>query len=188
MRVITVVRDFIPLATSWPVIVLILALWFQRQIKDLIASVYEAKIGSSVFVKFWQFRGDARGPDARAIETLPTKQISAPSSVKLENVANAFWLGNDLDWTAQTALRGAPKERIVHGLKQCYHHISELGLVESAPAKQLSSLKSEVEILPESALDRQWRNTFAEKIYVVIRTISDVLIGHQPGFRHGPEL
>jgi hypothetical protein len=189
-KVLDILRDFIPLVTTWPIIVLILALWFQRQIKNLIASVYEARIGSNVFVRFWQFRLDARGPDVRASEALSgpaaAKQIT-PSGAKLENVASLFWLGNDLEWTSQTVLRGAPKDRILHGLKQCYHHISEIGLAQSAPGQQLLSLNSQVADLQQGALDREWRSNFAENIYVVIRQISDLLRGDQPGFRPSPE-
>jgi hypothetical protein len=101
--------------------------------------IFKATTEYSVFLKFGQAK-----TDALSIETLSVpaaKQIGEPSSVKWENVASLFWLGNDLDWTAQTVLRGAPKEKILHGLTQCCHHISELGLMGSVPGTQLSSLK-----------------------------------------------
>ena len=37
-------------------------------------------------------------------------QVIAPSDAKWDNVADLFWLGSELDWTAQTVLRGAPKD------------------------------------------------------------------------------
>jgi hypothetical protein len=108
-------------------------------------------------------------------KTLPTtKQLSAPSGAKSENVGNLFWLGGDLIWTA-------------HGLTQSHHHISELGLADSAPAKQLFVLKSETSSLPESALDRDWRSAFSEKIYEVTRMINGILGGQQPRFRPNPQ-
>jgi len=180
------VRDFVPLMTApvWPATILILVCWFRKGIKNLIASVAEAKTGHSLFLRFGQ-----ADSDARASKTLPSvvpNQIGAPSSVRWENSANLFWLGSDLEWTAQTVLRGAPKERILHGLTQCDHHSSELGLTDSAPGRQLSALKSQVQVLPEAALVRQWRNDFADKISAVIGGFDNLVKQHQPDFRPGP--
>ena len=79
------------------------------------------------------------------------------------------------------------KERIFHGLRQCDHHSSELGLADRAPGKQVSALKSQVESLPEAALDRQWRNDFVEKMYSVIKGFDSLVKQRQPNFRPGPE-
>jgi hypothetical protein len=190
MSVRDFVHEFIPVATamapySWPITVLILVASFRNHIKE----ITEAKFGDKLYLKWGQVPSDLKFEEAIG-ETLPgpaTNQLSVPSGVKWENVANLFWLGNDLEWTAQTLLRGAPKERILHGLTQCYHHISDIGLAESGPAKHLSLLKSEVASLPEAILDRQWRSIFSERLYVVIRAISDLLRGHQQDFRPGPE-
>jgi hypothetical protein len=84
-------------------------------------------------------------------------------------------------------LRGAPKERIFHGLRQCDHHSSQLGLADSAPGKQVSALKSQVDSLPEAALDRQWRNDFVEKMYLVIKGFHSLVRQSQPNFRPSPE-
>jgi hypothetical protein len=97
-----------------------------------------------------------------------------------------FWLGGDLIWTGQSALRGAPKQKILHGLTQAYHHISELGLAGSEPAKQISMLKSETTNLPETSLDRTWRATFSEKIYGITRMINALLVDQYPAFRPKP--
>jgi len=178
------IHDFVRLmvALVWPLTILILVCWFRKGIKDLIKSVTEAKIGNSVFFKFWQAKTDV---SAEALLPEP-KDITAPSAAKWENTANLFWLGNDLEWTPQTALRGAPKERILHGLTKCNHHCSELGLASSEPGKQLSALKTQVESLPESALDRKWRNNFAEQMYSVVRGFDVLVKQHQPDFRPDP--
>jgi hypothetical protein len=180
------IHDLVPLiiALLWPATILFLAVWFRKGIKDLIASVTEAKIGDSLVFKFGQAQLDE--PVAKTLPSVIARQGGAPSSAKWENSASLFWLGNDLEWTAQTVLRGAPKERILHGLKQCNHHSSELDLGESAPGKQLSALKSQVEGLSEAALDRQWRGDFAEKIYSAIRGFDLIMKQHQPTFRSSP--
>lgn len=184
------IYDLIPLITalapySWPFTVLILAWAFHNRIKE----ITEAKLGDKLYVKWGDVPSD-RKLDQALGETPPhsaTKQLGVRSGAKWENVGNLFWLGGDLIWTAQSSLRGAPKEKILHGLKQSYHHICELGLAESAPAKQLLLLKSETASLPETALDRAWRSTFSEKIYDVTRTVNNLLGEQQSGFRPNPQ-
>ena len=85
------IHDFVPLmvALVWPLTILILVCWFRKGIKDLIKSVTEAKIGNSVFFKFWQAKTDV---SAEALLPEP-KDITAPSAAKWENTANLFWLG-----------------------------------------------------------------------------------------------
>ncbi len=187
------IHDLIPLITalapySWPVTIGLFALLFRSRIKDIV----ELKLGEKFYAKLVPYGGVPSDlvSDPAIGERTPrpaTKQLNAPSGVKWENVANVFWLGADLTWTAQSALRGAPKETILHGLTQSYHHISELGLARSEPAKQLSLLKSETAILPETSLDRTWRAAFSEKVYEVTRMINNnMLVPHQPGFQSNP--
>ena len=182
----TTLRDFIPLmiASLWPFTILFLVLWFQKEIKTRIKSMTRAQFLNNVF----EF--DPNGIDDRErniLTSVEVKQTSTPSTAKWENVADLFWLGNDLEWTVQTLLRGAPKERIFHGLRQCDHHSSQLGLADSAPGKQVAELKSQVDSLPEAALDRQWRNDFVEKMYLVIKGFHSLVRQSQPNFRPGPE-
>jgi hypothetical protein len=186
------IHDFIPLITSlitsWPIFILIIALLFRRRINDLI----ELKIGDKFYARF---KVVLFGQDPSDLKTDPTemlppptaKQLSAPSGTKWENVGSVFWLGGDLVWTGQAALRGAPKERILHGLTQAYHHISELGLADSAPGKRIASLKSETESRAEAALDRDWRSVFSQKTWKVTGMITDLLKEKYPYFRPNPQ-
>jgi len=131
---------------------------------------------------------EARTPDI-PVEKLPgsvVKQIDAAVGPKWENVADIFWLGHDLVWTTQKVYGAGPKERIFHGLTQCYHHLSELGLADSIPGRLLSSLKSQVQVMSDAALAQQWRNDFAAKLSQVIQGVSDMAIGEQPGFKSHP--
>jgi hypothetical protein len=124
-----------------------------------------------------------------AIEALPgvvAKQISASPGIRWENVANLFWLGSDLSWTDWQVRSGARKERILHGLTQSFHHLSQLGLADSFAGKLLLSLKVQVEATPEAALNQPWRNDFAAKLSGVIKDVSDVARIQQPGFRPDP--
>jgi hypothetical protein len=174
-------------ALSWPVTVLTLAFAFRKSIKHLIESLAELRLlGDKAVLKWPQARVDTIGEgDVR--EPSPSKQLSGSSVGSLNKPANLFWLGSDLETTAQTALRGAPKERILRGLRQSYHHLSELGLADSAPGQELSSLNTQIAILPDAILDRQWRNDFASKINSVIHAVSGITQTAQPGFLPHPE-
>jgi len=183
------IHDLIPLISalapySWPVTVGLLAWFFRARIKELT----EAKFGDKLYIKWGGVPSDLKLEQA-AGETLPrptAKQLGG-QPVKWEKVGNVFWLGGDLIFTAQSALRGAPKGGILQGLTQSYHHISELGLSDSAPAKQLLLLKSETASLPETSFDRAWRGAFAEKIYGLTSTIDALLRVQQPGYRPNPQ-
>jgi hypothetical protein len=184
------IHELIPLITalasySWPITVLILAWAFRKRIKE----ITEAKFGDKLYFRWGDLPSDRRQVEQVTGETsthAAAKALNAPSGPEWGNVGNLFWLGADLIWTAQSALRGAPKEKILHGLRQSYHHISELGLAGSAPGLQLSSLKSEAAGLPETGLDRAWRGSLSEKIYEVTRMINGLLAEQQPGFRSSP--
>jgi len=131
---------------------------------------------------------EARTPDIPIdkLQGTVVKQTSASSGVKWENVANIFWLGNDLRTTQQTAWNNASKDKILRALTQSYHHLSELGLTNSGPAKVLSSLKTQVDSMPEAALNPEWRTEFAGKLSRVVQDVSDMAKVQQPGFKSHP--
>ena len=187
-EVVTLLVPFVPLLTVlvWPITILTILFWFWHGIKGLIQSLAEASIGNKLVFKFWQARTDVLSAEPLPSSPDTLKQIAAPSDAKWQNVADIFWLGSDLEWTVQTVLRGAPKERVVHGLKQASHHSSQVGLAHTLPGQRLAAFKSQVEGMPESALDRSWRDNFVEQMNAVIRGFSDLARGHQPDFRPGP--
>jgi hypothetical protein len=124
-----------------------------------------------------------------AIEKLPgptPDRIGAPP-IRWHNVANVFWLGSDLNWTVQALRSGKPKERVVHGLTQSYHHLSELGLAESTPGKLLSTLMLQAQSVQGTALNEQLRNDLAGKIDQIIQDISGLAQSEQPGFQPNPK-
>jgi hypothetical protein len=183
----TTVHDFIPLmiAGVWPVTVLILGFWFSKEIKNLIKSLKKV-----------EFKNVSLTLDTRAIAERPTnevlsspeaKQISEPSTPKWGNVANLFWLGNDLEWTMQTLLQNAPIERVIHGFTKVTHHSSELGLADSTPGKLASALKAQVKSLAKGALDKRQRDALAEELLSVVKGFDILVRQKQPDFRPDPE-
>jgi hypothetical protein len=191
--IVTSMHDVIvPLLTAlapfaWPVTVLILVLAFHGSIRRLLGLIKRLKIGDNA-VEFGEAPSDRLFPklDEKSANTEATKQLARPSGPQWQNVGNVFWLGGDLIATAQTTLRGAPKESIRKALAQACHHISELGLAGSAPATELSLLQTELASLPETSLGRDWRITFSARIYDVTRMMDDLLRKQQPGYRPNP--
>jgi len=185
-ELVSLIAPLVPLLVSlvWPATTLIVLCWFKRPIRTVITQLSEAKFGESLSFRFGQVKTDIESP-----ERLPSTNAPAappPSGARWDKVADLFWLGNDLDWTAQTALRAAPKERIFHGLTQSYHHASQCGLAHTAAGRQLATLKFQVQATPETALDRDWRANFVEQLYQIIRGFSDLAKEQQPDFRPGP--
>ena len=189
-------RDLIPLLTAalWPLTVIILVFWFRRGLKALLASITEARIGNNVFT-FGQAKSDKTLPEpSPGGQPNQSKQATGQLSsdvpdrggMNWQNTANLFWLGHDLQWTAQMALRGAPKETILHGLRHSHHHLFDLGGGESSAAKVLDALVSQVKNLPESALDRNWRNDLSARLNSVIGEVGGLAQRNQPGFRPSP--
>jgi len=105
--------------------------------------------------------------------------------IRWGNVANLFWLGSDLAWTLQIVRGVGLKQQILHGLKQTYHHASELGMADLSPVTDLSFLAKQAET-SDAAPSSQWRSDFAEKLLGVQRKLDDIVRVEQPGFRPGP--
>jgi hypothetical protein len=193
-ELIPLVTPLIPLLTAliWPITILIILYVFRHGIVGLIRSLAEARVGDRLIFKFWQAKSDLIGAEPLFTTAVPpaaagaVNQAGAQSGARWEKVASVFWLGSDLDWTAQTVLRGAPKERIVHGLTQSCHHAAECGLSDAAAAKQLAALRSQVQTMQDAALDREWRANFVEQLYTIIRSFSDLAKERQGDFRAGP--
>jgi len=190
-EVVSLLVPFVPLAVAlvWPVTVLIVLCWFKDGLRDLIKQTAEAKFGEKLYFKFWQAKSDLASAEPLPV-TLPElvaapAQLSAPLGARWDRVASVFWLGNDLDWSVQTALRGAPKERIIHGLTQSSHHASQCGLANTLPGKQLAALMAQVASMPEASLDRQWRANFELQLSAVIKGFSDLAKERQPDFLAG---
>lgn len=114
------------------------------------------------------------------------KTTARPGSkaFRLDRVANLFWLGHDLQWARQMAFSGV-QAKIAHGLKQAYHHCSELGLSTTPAGQQLSAHKASVEKMPAqlSGTQQSWTGG---QIDSDLTAFGNLMKEYQPDFRPEP--
>src|SRR5438067_11717682 len=129
-------HDYIPLLIRavWPTTTLILVFWFRKELHQLLKRILQVSIPGGLAVMFGEGPSDDRDDREPRKPTPPPKPIT-PSSVHWEKSASLFWLGNDLEWTSQTVLRGAPKDRVLHGLQHCDHHSYQLGFGDTGSGR-----------------------------------------------------
>lgn len=118
--------------------------------------------------------------------TIESKPAFASKSdgVRLDRVANLFWLGSDLQWARQMAESGV-KDKIAHGLNQAYHHSSELGLSTTPAGRQLLDHRTSVEKLPPQLNDKQ-KSWVVGLVDSDLTSFSNLMIHYQPDFKPDP--
>lgn len=191
----------------WPMVFLFAILFFRKPIKERIANVKELDWKNKV-VKFGDVKTDLPSethlelpkpaPTKLRVSDLPVgiddsennypptritglaSAFDPKANVKWGNTGNVFWLGHDLIWTSQVALRAAPKSELLRGLEQAQYHITHLGL--SGQSAALASLIAEVQAKPESAMDREWRSMFSGKVSGLVSEVGKLAGKNQPDF------
>lgn len=175
---------------AWPLVVLLVVFYFRKAIKERLGNVREMDWKNKV-IRFGDARtdgdeGTASRPN-RLTTTSPEKQLPASAEaislggIKWGNTGNLYWLGHDLMWTMQIALRGAPKADLLRGLRQSYYQLSHLGVTGNCEVT-LRTLLDQVDAMPELSLDRNWRNGFAGKISNFIDEVGKLAAKNQPDF------
>jgi hypothetical protein len=175
---------------TWPLVVLLLVFYFRKAINERLANVREMDWKNKV-IRFGDARTDGDESTAnrpnRLTTALPENQLPAsaeavsPGGIKWGNTGNLYWLGHDLMWTMQIALRGAPKADLLRGLRQSYYQLSHLGVTGNHEVT-LKALLDQVEAMPESSLDRSWRNGFSGKVSSFIDEVGKLATKNQPDF------
>ena len=152
-------------AIAWPLAVLILSIvvivWFGKHLQALIGRIKKVD-AAGVSLGFGDASLDKVSPVPTAEEKSGT--IAANGAMNGWNGYNAFWLGHDMMWTVDVLLRGAPGERIQHGLKSAIAHISVLPDAPSTITERLKSILSDAEKKLESDWTPDLRNKFAMDI------------------------
>lgn len=165
----------------WPAVVVFLILYFRKPIRDRLEAVRELDWKNKV-VRFGDEKTDFSVkslPAASSERSVPAGEKSA-SVAKWNNTGNVYWLGHDLIWTSQVALRAAPKSELLRGLRQAQYHLTHLGL--AAEDVKLTSIIDEVEKTDEAAMTVDWRKTFSAKVARFVSEVGTLAARNQPDF------
>lgn len=129
--------------------------------------------------------GISIGYFSNTLRKAPTESDDPKSGgLRLDRVANLFWLASDLQWAKQMANRGL-QDKIAHGLKQAYHHTSELGLRNTPAGQQLLAHMTAIDKMPRQLNDTE-SSWVAGQIDSDLHSFSNLMKQHQPDFRPDP--
>ena len=168
----------------WPITVLILAYFFRAQLTALAKRLLSAKFGENLF-QFGEAPGDRGLPSPKKDEK-SDQSVSEPlASAESMRVAHIFWLGHDLMWIQDAIYRGAPLDRIRHGLRQAMHHARSANL-ESAVYSELERIYTEVSETSSAEWDRSRRASTARVIGAAKGQIAKHLERLTPDFSPDP--
>jgi Domain of unknown function (DUF4062) len=166
-------------------------------------------------VRFWKSPSDLGSVVSRSLvqliltvpatgwiraDQVPTRDTADPSSLdkikrkasptdsfKWDSTGNLYWLGHDLMWTMAALRYIGTRESALHGLRQCHHHLCEIGMNESPYARRLVRWLKEVETISghEWTLDRRY--SLASEIDRLTDQIGALAETRQSGYRADPE-
>lgn len=165
---------------AWPITVLIIFLFLKKDIKVLLSRVISAELPGGAkagFADYGKVDLDKRGQ--KIIDSSPATTIT---DIKWDKPANIFWIGHDLIWTIDVILRGAPRETIVHGLKQSLFHLRKIGFAGTSIEARLSRLHENA----EKSLQTDWtddkRAMYANEVANVAGFIGSLVNNFQPDY------
>jgi len=84
-------------------------------------------------------------------------------------------------------VRGAPRENIVHGLRQSLHHIRSLGFNNSPIEARLSRLLEDAEKSLQTDWTPEQRNRYASEVASITGYIGELAKANQPSFEPKPK-
>ena len=168
---------------AWPVFLAIFlcfsAYLFREEIKDRIRALREMRRFGMTFGES-SIDGQVSIQPSAAGRT-PQQTAGRPSFQ--DKAGNLFWLGHDLMWTVDVIVRGAPKERIMHGLTQSLHHLRSLEIADTANAEQLIvRLRDQIKSLLSREITPKLRDEVATELYAIVLGIGRLIEQSQPGF------
>jgi hypothetical protein len=150
---------------AWPTTIIFLGWLLRREVIAVIGRVESAKLPGAEFT-FGKSSVDQ-------ISNRKTRTALMPTANRADwaKTGNLYWLANDIMWTIDALLRGAPGNAIVYGLRQSLHHLRELGLEESSYGNWLVRMYGAAGKLLESEWTPDIRNQYA----LDLRRLSDQL-------------
>jgi len=122
-------------------------------------------------------------PNPRARHSVGA-QRATPSSIKTSATGSLYWLGHDLMWTADTLLRGGPRDQVVIGLDQAFHHLQQVGLGRTPVAADVRHLLDRTRQSIE--LPTSLRDEYASRLGALIDRIGEMAEAVQVDFQEPP--
>jgi hypothetical protein len=174
---------------AWPLVVLTVSIIFlfvfRPPLAALIGRLKSARFGKDKILDF----GEAQVDNRDRLQTLEKRanHFTNPETgeVTWSNSANLFWLGHDLMWTMQMALRGAPLKAILHGLNQSQHHMTHLNMNNTAGGIRLAKLIADANRSHDSDWDTHKRDVFATELDIALDEVGFLAESSQPGYQGG---
>jgi len=106
-----------------------------------------------------------------------------PESTALwKNSGNLFWLGHDLMYSMQVALRGLPREEVLRALRQSCYHLDHLGLRSDNVGHLLFDLRAVAEATQTNKWNDAFRGSLAQKIGSAIGEVGALAAQNQKDF------
>jgi hypothetical protein len=84
-----------------------------------------------------------------------------------KNSGNLFWLGHDLMYSQQVALRGLPRDEVLRALRHSWYHLEHLGLKDDHVGHFLFDLRSTA----EASRANEWNDAFRKKLAATIGSV-----------------
>ena len=108
-------------------------------------------------------------------------------SVNWDNTGNLFWVGYDLMSGIDFLLRGAPRDKILHALRQSWWHVTCLRIDVPSIEGRLAELNADAEKTPEWDWTQEKRDAYSKEVYSIIGELGDLAADNQPGFDPTPK-
>jgi hypothetical protein len=166
-------------ALAWPIMVFSIFLFLRSEIRALLKRLQNARLPGGTEATFTY--GEA-SVDRLSKSPAQVKDQLSKVRVKWERTGNLFWASHDLMWTRDIALRGGPKDKIVHGLRQFLRHVRALEFINSSIEARLYELLTEVEKSDEQDWTVTKRDLFAKDLEHFKWEIGAFAIAHQPDY------
>jgi len=156
----------------WPLTVVIIVMLLRNQ---LVKRIKSATFGDKATIEF---------SETNKPLFLPHQNDSQRKfTIRNDRPANVYWLGHDLMWTMDAIYRGAPNEKIVHGLNQVVHHLNQIGGGPSGYANEVHKIIKWIEANDSIAEDS--RRELGGELDKLLYRIGGDIQAQQPEFLVG---
>ena len=122
--------------------------------------------------------------DERTSRSQPEPAAAPPRVINTAATGSLYWLGHDLMWTADTLLRGGPREQVLIGLDQSLHHLGQVKLGSTPIEADILQLHDRIRQAKE--LPSLLRDEYANQLGSVIDRIGATAEAAQANFQVPP--